>query len=90
MVLSRKKLKPYHPPLIMNNVVIKEVDRHRHLGITFSSDLNWHNHIKEIATKTWQRLNMQQCICNPEFYGDLVHVYKNLRTSLEIQTSLIF
>ena len=30
---------------------------------------------------------MQQGICNPEFYGDLVH---NLRKSLEIQTSLIF
>ena len=58
MVLSRKRLKPYHPPLIMNNVVIKEVDRHRHLGITFSSDLNWHNHIIEITTKTWQRLNI--------------------------------
>ena len=58
MVLSRKRLEPYHPPLIMNNVVIKEVDRRRHLGITFSSDLNWHNHIKEITTKTWQRLNI--------------------------------
>ena len=31
---------------------------HRHLGITFSSDLNWHNHIIEITTKTWQRLNI--------------------------------
>ena len=30
---------------------------------------------------------MQQGICNPGFYGDLVY---NLRKSLEIQTSLIF
>ena len=28
------------------------------MGITFSSDLNWHNHIIEITTKTWQRLNI--------------------------------
>ena len=30
---------------------------------------------------------MQQGICNPEFYGDLVYKFKK---SLEIQTSLIF
>ena len=30
---------------------------------------------------------MQQGICNPEFYGDLIY---KLRKSLEIQTSLIF
>ena len=46
----------------MNNVVIKEVDRHRNLGITFSSDLNWHNHIIEITTKTWQRLNILRAL----------------------------
>ena len=60
MVLSRKILKPYHPPVIMNNVVIKEVDRHRHLGITFSSDLNWYNCIIETTNRTWQRLNIIQ------------------------------
>ena len=58
MVITRKRIKPYHPPLIMDNVVITEVDRHRHLGITFSSDLNWQNHITEIKTKAWQRLNI--------------------------------
>ena len=58
MVITRKRIKPNHPPLIMDNVVITEVDRHRHLGITFSSDLNWQNHITEIKTKAWQRLNI--------------------------------
>ena len=58
MVMTRKRIKPDHPPLFMDNVQIKEVDRHRHLGITFSSDLNWHNHITEITTKAWQRLNI--------------------------------
>ena len=42
----------------MDIAIIKEVDRHRHLGITFSSDMNWHNHIAEITTKAWQRLNV--------------------------------
>ena len=58
MVLSKKRFKPYHPPLIMNNVVINEVDRHRHLGITFSSDLEWRHHIADIKTKAWQRINV--------------------------------
>ena len=42
----------------MNNVVINEVDRHRHLGITFSSDLEWRHHIADIKTKAWQRINV--------------------------------
>ena len=42
----------------MDNVAIKDVDHHRHLGITFSSDLNGHNHITEITAKAWQRLNI--------------------------------
>ena len=57
MITSRKRHKPHHPDLIMDNIVLQEIIRHRHLGITFSSDLTWHNHIVEITTKRWQRFN---------------------------------
>ena len=49
MVASRKRHKPHHPDLIMDNVVLQEIIRHRHLGITFSSDLTWHNHNQRVS-----------------------------------------
>ena len=58
MVASRKRHKPHHPDLIMDNVILQEIIRHRHLGITVSSDLTWHNHIIEITTKGWQCFNI--------------------------------
>ncbi|MCG8048301.1 MAG: reverse transcriptase family protein [Candidatus Thiodiazotropha endolucinida] len=58
MVASRKRNKPNHPDLIMNNIILQEVEHHKHLGITFSADLTWHNHIIEVTTKGWQRINL--------------------------------
>ena len=33
MLLSRKRNKPYHPPLLMQNYQETEVESHKHLGI---------------------------------------------------------
>ena len=60
MLLSRKINKPYHPPLFMSNVQIKEVTSHKHLGIHLSSDCTWHTHIGYIKEKAWQRLNVMR------------------------------
>jgi hypothetical protein len=38
MVISRKTVKPLHPPLKMNNHDIQEVSSHKHLGIYFSDN----------------------------------------------------
>ena len=56
MVISRKRNKPLHPRLLMDNTVVKQVDKHKHLGIVFSNDCNWHAHILAIANKAWQRI----------------------------------
>ena len=45
ILLSRKLNKPVHPPVIMNNQVITEVESHKHLGVTFESSGTWHKHI---------------------------------------------
>ena len=58
MVISRKRNKLLHPRLLMDNTVVKEVDKHKHLGIVFSNDCNWHAHILAIANKAWQRINI--------------------------------
>ena len=57
LLISRKHNKPFHPPILMNNTIIQEVENHKHLGITLSSSGTWHEHISSIKQKAWQRIN---------------------------------
>ena len=62
LLISRKVNKPYHPPLMMNYQQVSEVTSHKHLGLYFSSDCKWHDHIQAIKKKAWQRINiMRRC-----------------------------
>ena len=47
--VSRKKKKLPKPPLIMNNIFLKNVTSHKHLGVTLADDLGWATHIENIA-----------------------------------------
>ena len=60
LLLSRKRNKPYHPPVVMNNQPITEVDTHKHLGLTFSSDCTWHEHLAQVKSKAWNRINIMR------------------------------
>ena len=48
ILFSRKLNKPYHPPVLMDETQINEVTSHKHLGVIFSNDCSWHNHIEHI------------------------------------------
>ena len=56
-ILTRWKNKQRHPSLFMNNIEIKEVQSHKHLGLTFSDDGTWNQHIAAItsAASCWKR-----------------------------------
>ena len=58
MIFSRKRDRPIHPPLLMNNVPIESVRSHKHIGLTFTDDAKWKDHISSILNKAWQRLGM--------------------------------
>ena len=60
MLLFRKRNKPYNPPLFMQNHQVTEVESHKHLGIYFSSDCSWHQHIEYIKQKAWTRINIMR------------------------------
>ncbi len=47
-----------HPPLLMNNTAIKQVETHKHLGVTFSDTGKWNSHISSTITRAWQRIGM--------------------------------
>ncbi|MCG8116730.1 MAG: reverse transcriptase domain-containing protein, partial [Candidatus Thiodiazotropha endolucinida] len=60
MIFSRKINKPNHPHIAMNQQHIKEVHSHKHLGLIFSTDCTWHDHIDNIKTKAWFRVNIMR------------------------------
>lgn len=60
LVISRKRNKPVHPPLLMSGIQIPSVVEHKHLGVIFSNDCTWDEHIATITEKAWSRLNIMR------------------------------
>jgi hypothetical protein len=58
MVISRKLIKPLHPPLEMNSQILQQGTNHKHLGLFFSNNGLWHDHLDYIVKKAYTRLNM--------------------------------
>ena len=44
----------------MQNVQIQEVSSHKHLGLYFSNDCSWHQHIDYIKQKAWFRIHIMR------------------------------
>ena len=62
LLFSRKVNKLYHPPVTMNYQEVTEVTSHKHLGIFFSNQCTWHEHIEYVKKKAWQRIYiMRRC-----------------------------
>ena len=64
MLISRKRDPVNHPPLFMNNIPLKCMSTHKHLGLTFSDTCDWTNHITNITDAAWTRLNL---LCTLKF-----------------------
>ena len=60
LLFSRKLVKPLHPTLYMNQQDIITVESHKHLGLTFTNDLSWHEHLNNIKTKACHRINVMR------------------------------
>ena len=43
--------------IIFNNTPIKPIDRHKHLGLTFSSNAEWSLHIDNICNSALRKIN---------------------------------
>jgi hypothetical protein len=48
-----KEMKPLHPPLEMNSQIIQQGTNHKHLGLFFSNNGLWHDHIDYIVKKAY-------------------------------------
>ena len=56
LIQSRKRFKPFHPPSYMGTTQINEFIKHKHLGLIFSSDATWTEHIAHIVERAWKRI----------------------------------
>ena len=60
LLLSSKYNRPRHPEITMNQQPIAEVNSHKHLGITLNGECSWHEHLSELKSKAWQRINIMR------------------------------
>ena len=52
LLFSRKRSEADHPVILFNNIPVKEVNEHKHLGIILDSKLSFAPHIKTVISKT--------------------------------------
>ena len=58
LIPSRKCYKLFHPPLYMGTTQINKFIKHKHLGLIFSSDATWTEHIAYIVERAWKRIGL--------------------------------
>lgn len=78
MVISWKKIKPYHPPLVFESYKILQVESHCHLGLTFHSAMSWKTHIFGIYEKANKRLSVLKSLMFKINRSTLISLYKSL------------
>ena len=57
MILTKKRTEPTYPSVKMNNIELKKVDSHTHLGLTINKNLTWNDHINKITAKASKRID---------------------------------
>ena len=60
LLVSLKINKPVHPPLFMDNQIIRAVSSLKHIGIFLSNDCSWHKRIDYVKGKAWVRINVMR------------------------------
>ena len=62
LIFSTKKTEVDHPPILFNNVPVKKVDEHKHLGIVLDSKLSFSAHIRAAISKTMKGIGLLKCL----------------------------
>ena len=63
-IFSTKRVKPIHPPLLLENGVVTEKAKHKGLGMILDSKLDLQSHIKEAILKARQGIGLMRHISN--------------------------
>ena len=60
IIFSRKRNKPNHPNVVMDQQPTQEINSHKHLGLVLSSDCTWYAHLEYTKSKAWNRINVMR------------------------------
>ena len=90
MTFTNKKKPIQQPTLFMNDTPLNEVNMHNHLGLTFSSDLTWTNHIRNIVSRASQRVNIMKRLKYLLGRKSLMLVYKTMIRPIMEYACIIF
>ena len=64
LTFSRKKIEIDHPVILFNNIPVKKVVEHKHLGIILDSKLSFSVHIKSAISKTRKGIGLLKYLSN--------------------------
>ena len=62
LIFSTKRTEVDHPAILFNNVPVKKVDEHKHLGIVLDSKLSFSAHIRAAISKTRKGIGLLKCL----------------------------
>ena len=51
ILFSTKNVKPFHPPLFFNGIMVNSVEEHKHIGLILDKKLTFQSHVKESIKK---------------------------------------
>ena len=51
-----RRKQPVHPPIIINNEPVDQVDSFKYLGVVFRNDLTWSDHVAVTYAKAYRRI----------------------------------
>ena len=63
------------PPLFFNGTMLENSKSHKHLGVTFNSNVKWNNHINEIYTKACRKIDILRLMKHKQDRKSLEQLY---------------
>ena len=76
IIFSHKRHHQYHPPLFFNNIMVKQVNEHKHLDLILDSKLTFANHITEKLTKARKGVGVIKYLSSYVSVKTLDQIYK--------------
>ena len=76
ILFSHKRRPPTHPPLFFNNIEVKKVNEHKHLGLIFDPKLNFAAHFKEKLAKARKGIGLIKHLRSYLPINVLTQIYK--------------
>ena len=76
IIFSHKQTRQIHPPLFFNNIEVRKVNDHKHLGLILDSKLTFANHISEKVSKALKGVGVIKYLSSYVPVKTLDQIYK--------------